>query len=210
MVNDVVPPPVFGINLRASDTSVRPARKCEGGAGLTALRRPGGDEFSPHHLDHFDLVAGLCLRVVDQILPHLHPRLADSQAEGIHTTWRRTTLLVLAITLHNLPEGLAIGVAFGAAAAPLGVASGATLAAAVTLTIGIALQNFPEGVAVAMPLRREGVSVWKCFHYGQLSAAKLRLGMSVMVDPAAARVGLSISGSSVEFVGRTEAVEGRR
>ena len=117
------------------------------------------------------LAGGLCLRVVDQLLPHLHPRLADSEAEGVHTTWRRTTLLVLAITLHNLPEGLAIGVAFGAAATTTGVASGATFAAAVTLTIGIGLQNFPEGVAVAMPLRREGVSVWKCFRYGQLSAA---------------------------------------
>ncbi|MBQ02647.1 MAG: ZIP family metal transporter [Acidobacteria bacterium] len=126
------------------------------------------------------LAGGLCLRAVDQLLPHLHPRLADTEVEGIPTTWRRTTLLVLAITLHNLPEGLAVGVAFGAAAAPTGVASGATLAAAVTLAIGIGLQNFPEGVAVAMPLRREGVTAWKSFHYGQLSAA---------IEPVAAVAG---------------------
>ncbi|MEO2199270.1 MAG: ZIP family metal transporter [bacterium] len=126
------------------------------------------------------LLGGLCLRAVDQVLPHLHPRLADSEAEGVHTTWRRTTLLVMAITLHNLPEGLAVGVAFGAAATPMGAASGATFAAAVTLAIGIGLQNFPEGVAVSMPLRREGVSAWKSFHAGQLSAA---------IEPVAAVAG---------------------
>ncbi len=126
------------------------------------------------------LLGGFFLRVADSLLPHLHPRLAASATEGIRTTWQRTTLLVLAITLHNLPEGLAVGVAFGAAAADLGVAGGATLARAVALTIGIGLQNFPEGVAVAMPLRREGVSMTKSFWYGQLSA---------VIEPVAAVVG---------------------
>lgn len=127
------------------------------------------------------LLGGLFLRLADHLLPHLHPGLARSQAEGVRTTWQRATLLVLAITLHNLPEGLAIGVAFGAAHAGADLAPGsATLAGAVALTIGIALQNFPEGVAVAMPLRREGVSIPKSFWYGQLSA---------IVEPAAAALG---------------------
>jgi zinc transporter, ZIP family len=76
-------------------------------------------------------------------------------------------LLVSAITLHNIPEGLAVGVAFGAAASEI---PGASLGAAIALAIGIGLQNFPEGTAVAMPLRREGMSRWKSFFYGQLSA----------------------------------------
>src|SRR5690606_31546848 len=98
----------------------------------------------------------------------------------IHTAWRRTTLLVLAITLHNIPEGLAVGVALGAAGMEGGVAGGATLASAVALAIGIGLQNFPEGVAVAMPLRREGVTPLRSFWYGQLSA---------VVEPVAAALG---------------------
>ena len=88
-------------------------------------------------------------------------KLRMNEAEGISTSWRRATLLVLAITLHNIPEGLAVGVSFGAAAIELEVATGATLAGAVALAIGIGLQNFPEGVAVAMPLRGEGVSQFK-------------------------------------------------
>jgi len=90
-----------------------------------------------------------------------------SDVEGIHTSWRRSVLLVSAITLHNIPEGLAVGVAFGAAATGV---PGASLGAAVALAIGIGLQNFPEGTAVAMPLRREGVSRARSFFYGQLSA----------------------------------------
>lgn len=108
-----------------------------------------------------------CLRLADRVLPHLHPSLAMSEAEGVRTSWRRSTLLVLAITLHNIPEGLAIGVAFGAVAAGI---PEATFSGALALTIGIGLQNFPEGVAVAAPLRREGVSRLKSFWYGQLSA----------------------------------------
>lgn|SRR5574341_207668 len=114
----------------------------------------------------FLLGAGF-LRGVDLILPHLHPDMPLSSAEGVKTTWKRTLLLVLAITLHNFPEGLAVGVAFGAAAAGFPSAS---IAGAVALAIGIGLQNFPEGIAVAMPLRREGVSPLKSFWYGQLSA----------------------------------------
>ena len=112
---------------------------------------------------------------LDKILPHIHINFKKS--EGIKTPWRRTTLLVLAITLHNIPEGLAIGVLFG------GVASGipeASIAGAVALAFGIGLQNFPEGIAVAMPLRRSGVSRLKSFWYGQLSA---------VVEPIAGVIG---------------------
>ena len=101
-------------------------------------------------------------------------------AEGVKTQWQRTTLLVLAITLHNIPEGLAIGVAFGAVAA--GIPS-ATLAAAIALAIGIGIQNFPEGTAVSMPLRREGMSPLKSFWYGQLSG---------VVEPMAGVIGAAI------------------
>ncbi len=115
------------------------------------------------------LLGGTFLRLSDAMLPHLHPGARMGEAEGISTSWRRATLLVLAITLHNIPEGLAVGVSFGAAAIELEVAAGATLAGAIALAIGIGLQNFPEGIAVAMPLRGEGVSQSKSFWYGQLS-----------------------------------------
>ncbi len=111
------------------------------------------------------VLGGLTLSAIDKILPHLHPDL--QQPEGISTSWRRSVLLVLAITLHNIPEGLAVGVAFGAAAA--GIES-TTIGAAVALAIGIGIQNFPEGLAVSMPLRREGMGRGRCFWYGQLSA----------------------------------------
>jgi len=113
------------------------------------------------------LMGALFLRAADWLLPHLHPDYPLAEAEGIPTRWPRTTLVVLAITLHNIPEGLAIGVAFGAVAAGLPVA---TLPAAIALAIGIGLQNLPEGLAVAAPLRREGISAFKSFWYGQLSA----------------------------------------
>ena len=112
------------------------------------------------------LLGAAFLRLVDKLLPHLHRGMATEDAEGVKTKWQRTTLLVLAITLHNIPEGLAIGVAFGAAAAGL---ESATLAGAIALAIGIGIQNFPEGTAVSMPLRREGFSRGKSFWYGQLS-----------------------------------------
>lgn len=112
------------------------------------------------------LAGGLFLFLVDKLVPHLHPGFPTAAAEGIHTSWRRSVLLVLAITIHNIPEGLAVGVAFGAAAAGL---PGATLGAAIALTLGIAIQNFPEGAAVSLPLRREGLSRWRSLWWGQLS-----------------------------------------
>jgi len=123
------------------------------------------------------LLGGLFLRGADRFLPHLHLGFPLEEAEGMKTTWRRTTLLVLAITLHNIPEGLAVGVAFGAVAAGL---PSATLAGAMALALGIGLQNFPEGVAVAVPLRRAGMSRLKSFWYGQLSG---------MVEPIAGMIG---------------------
>ena len=117
------------------------------------------------------------LWLADKILPHLHPGLPRDRAEGVSTGWRRSVLLVLAITLHNIPEGLAVGVAFGGAAA--GVPA-ATLSGAIALTIGIGLQNYPEGVAVAMPLRGGGMSRPRAFWYGQLSG---------VVEPVAGVVG---------------------
>ena len=121
------------------------------------------------------LLGGAVLRGIDRLLPHLH--LGAENPEGLKTGWQRTMLLVLAITLHNIPEGLAVGVAFGAVHQDLAAAS---LAGAVALALGIGLQNFPEGIAVAMPLRREGLSRRKSFWYGQLSA---------IVEPIAGVIG---------------------
>lgn len=112
------------------------------------------------------VMGGLFLHLVDRILPHLHIEYERSEAEGIRTNWQRSILLVLAITLHNIPEGLAVGVGFGAVAA--GIPS-AGIAGAIALAIGIGLQNFPEGAAVSIPLRRDGLSRAKAFWYGQLS-----------------------------------------
>ncbi len=112
---------------------------------------------------------------LDKVLPHIHINFKET--EGIKSPWQRTTLLVLAITLHNIPEGLAVGVLFGGVAAGIPEAS---IAGAVTLAIGIGIQNFPEGIAVSMPLRRMGMSRWKSFMYGQSSA---------LVEPIAAVVG---------------------
>jgi ZIP family zinc transporter len=112
------------------------------------------------------LAGGIFLRIADRIMPHLHLNETMNHAEGVKTSLHKTTLLVLAITLHNIPEGLAVGVAFGAVAA--GIPS-ATLAGAVALAIGIGIQNFPEGLAVSVPLRREGFSRRKSFFYGQAS-----------------------------------------
>ena len=130
------------------------------------------------------LAGGVFLRLIDRILPHLHLGVPMEKAEGIKTQFQRTTLLVLAITLHNIPEGLAVGVAFGAVAAGLDTA---TLPAAIALAVGIGIQNFPEGVAVSMPLRREGMSRLKSFWYGQLSG---------MPEPIAGVIGALIVISS--------------
>lgn len=112
------------------------------------------------------LSGGLFLWGVDKLLPHLHRGFPTKEAEGIKTGWQRSVLLVLAITLHNIPEGLAVGVAFGAVAADL---PAATLGGAMALALGIGIQNFPEGAAVSIPLRREGLSRKKSFLYGQFS-----------------------------------------
>lgn len=111
------------------------------------------------------LLGALFLLFLDKVLPHFHANF--KQVEGISSRWQKTTLLILAITLHNIPEGLAVGVLFGGVAAGVPEAS---IAGAVTLAIGIGLQNFPEGIAVSMPLRRLGLSRSKSFFYGQLSA----------------------------------------
>jgi len=119
------------------------------------------------------LLGGAVLSLIDKILPHLHLNLPLSSAEGIKTSWQRSILLVLAITLHNIPEGMAIGVAFGAAAAGI---PGASITSAIALSIGIGIQNFPEGLAISAPLKREGLSNGKSWWYGQLSAIVEPLG----------------------------------
>ncbi len=126
------------------------------------------------------LAGGVFLRLVDRLLPHLHPGLSVDKAEGVKTSWQKSILLTLAITLHNIPEGLAVGVAFGAVAA--GIPS-ASMAGAVALAIGIGIQNFPEGAAVSIPLRREGLSRTKSFMYGQSSG---------MVEPIAGVLGAAM------------------
>jgi len=123
------------------------------------------------------LVGGVFLSGIDKVLPHLHPGFPMEEAEGIKTSWRRSTLLVLAITLHNIPEGLAVGIAFGAVATGF---PSATFTAAIALAIGIGIQNFPEGLAVSLPLRAEGMSRLRSFWYGQLSG---------IVEPVAAVIG---------------------
>ncbi len=125
-------------------------------------------------------LGALALFGMDKWLPHLHINFKDDEAEGVKTNWHKTTLLVLAITLHNIPEGLAVGVLFGAAATMVGPEQTEMIIAAISLAIGIGIQNFPEGFAVAMPLRRQGVSRFKSFWYGQLSA---------IVEPFAAVIG---------------------
>ena len=123
------------------------------------------------------LLGGIFLRVVDKFLPHLHMNEPVEKAEGIKTGFGKSTLLILAITLHNIPEGLAVGVAFGAVAA--GIPS-ASLVGAAVLALGIGIQNFPEGLAVSVPLRREGLTRFKSFWYGQLSG---------IVEPIAGVIG---------------------
>lgn len=122
-------------------------------------------------------LGALFLFGLDKVLPHLHVNFKESEKEGVKTPWHKTTLLVLAITMHNIPEGLAVGVLFGGVAAGF---DGATIGGAVALAIGIGLQNFPEGFAVSMPIRRQGVSKFKSFMYGQSSA---------IVEPIAAVIG---------------------
>jgi ZIP family zinc transporter len=123
------------------------------------------------------LSGGVFLFTIDKILPHLHMGLSTENAEGIKTSWQSSILLVMAITLHNIPEGLAVGVAFGALAHDPNTG---ILAGAIALALGIGLQNFPEGAAVSIPLRREGLTRLKAFNYGQLSG---------IVEPIAGVIG---------------------
>jgi ZIP family zinc transporter len=122
-------------------------------------------------------LGSLFLFSLDKILPHVHINFKMKDKEGIKTPWHKSVLLTLAITMHNIPEGLAIGVLFGGVAVGF---EGASIGGAVALAIGIGLQNFPEGFAVAVPLRRQGLSRWRSFNYGQLSA---------IVEPMAAVLG---------------------
>ncbi|MBT3449949.1 MAG: ZIP family metal transporter [Bacteroidetes Order II. Incertae sedis bacterium] len=126
------------------------------------------------------VTGGAFLWLADQLIPHLHPIIPDIEPEGPPTSWHRTTLLVTAITLHNIPEGLAVGVAFGAVASGMEMGGIVSLSGAIALAIGIGIQNFPEGIAVAMPIRAQGSSRLKSFWYGQLSA---------VVEPIAAVLG---------------------
>ena len=126
----------------------------------------------------FLLGAGF-LRIIDKIIPHLHLFKSIEEAEGIKTHWKKTILLVLAIAIHNIPEGLAVGVAFGS----VGILGGASLTGAIALALGIGIQNFPEGIAVSLPIRREGISRGKSFFWGQLSA---------IVEPISAVLGAAI------------------
>lgn len=123
------------------------------------------------------LAGGAFLYLVDHLLPHMHPSMERGEKHGVKTSLQRSVLLVLAITLHNIPEGLAVGVAFGAAAVGL---EGTDMGGALALALGIGLQNLPEGAAVSIPLRREGISRGKSFFFGQISG---------MVEPIAAVIG---------------------
>lgn len=157
-----------GVMVAASFWSLlAPAIEMSGGDGISKVL-PAAIGFS---------LGALFIYGLDKFMPHLHINFSASEAEGVETNWHRTTLLVLAITLHNIPEGLAVGVLFGGAAAGI---EGASIAGAVALAIGIGLQNFPEGIAVSMPLRRQGVGKWKSAWYGQLSA---------IVEPIAGLIG---------------------
>jgi len=146
-----------------------------------AIEMSGGD-WKPAAIGF--LAGGLFLYLIDKLLPHLHLGLETADAEGIKTSWHRSTLLVLAITLHNAPEGLAVGVAFGAVAHAADAAMAREMMlGGIALAIGIGLQNFPEGLAVAMPLRREGMGRFKAFMYGQASG---------LVEPMAGVLGAAL------------------
>lgn len=129
------------------------------------------------------ILGGLFLLILDNLLPHIHP--SSKLPEGLPSSMKRTTMLVLAVTLHNIPEGLAVGLAFGLAAKG---GTTVTLASAIVLAIGMALQNFPEGAAISLPLKKEGVSNFKAFVYGALSG---------IVEPIAGVIGVLLVGSIV-------------
>jgi len=128
------------------------------------------------------LAGGAFLYVADQLLPHLHAEFPDeASVEGPKVAWHRSVLLMLAMTLHNFPEGMAVGVSFG----------GDDLGTATALAIGIGLQNVPEGLAIAMPLRRDGMGAGRAFFWGQLSAA---------IEPVAGVIGAALALTSATFL----------
>lgn len=146
-------------------------------------------------------MGGFFLRIVDKLLPHIHLGF-HGRPEGIKTHWHRSTLLILAITLHNIPEGLVVGVAFGAASYGL---STATLAGAIALAIGIGIQDIPEGTAISLPLRREGLSRLKSFIAGSLSGIVEPIGavlgaLAVTSSRAILPYALAFSAGAMIFV----------
>lgn len=126
------------------------------------------------------LMGGFFIWIINKLIPHIHPGIIGDKKEGLPSSLKRSILLVLAITLHNIPEGLAVGVAFGAIGSG---APSASLGGAIALAIGIGLQNFPEGASVSVPLRREGVRPGRSFWYGQMSG---------FVEPIAGVLGASM------------------
>lgn len=110
------------------------------------------------------VLGGLFLMVLDRLLPHLH--IGSDEAEGLPAHWKRTTMIVLAVTLHNIPEGMAVGLSFSVAAQDM---SHGALTAAMALAIGMGLQNFPEGAAVSLPMKSQGVSSGRAFACGAAS-----------------------------------------
>lgn len=104
------------------------------------------------------------LMLLDYLMPHLHP--GSSEPEGVHSSLKRTTLLISAVTLHNIPEGMAVGLSFALAAQS---GDPAALTGAMALAVGMGIQNFPEGAAISLPLRQEGMGKWKAFFYGSMS-----------------------------------------
>jgi len=153
------------------------------------------------------LAGALFMRLADAVVPHLHPGLSRNVADGPASQLRPAVLLVLAVTLHNIPEGLAIGVAFGAvdnAIAGLG-GVGTSVAGAAALALGIGIQNFPEGIAVSVPLRRAGLSPWASLFWGQFSAL-VEIGAGVLGAALAAQIApalpyaLSFAAGAMVFV----------
>lgn len=128
------------------------------------------------------LAGAACLYAADQLLPHLHPEFPDEALlEGPQVAWHRSALLMTAMTLHNFPEGLAVGVSFG----------GGDVGSAAALAVGIGLQNIPEGLAIALPLRRGGMTRGRAFFWGQLSAA---------IEPLAGVIGAALALVSAAFL----------
>jgi ZIP family zinc transporter len=118
----------------------------------------------------------LFLLVLDSIIPHLH--LNSNKPEGLKAKLQKTTMMVLAVTLHNIPEGMAVGVVFAGA---ISGNSGITMAGAIALAVGIAIQNFPEGAIISMPLKSEGTSKSRAFLYGTLSGIVEPIGAIITI-----------------------------